>query len=83
MMRAAIAPCNANEPANPPPNWAGLLEVRSLRLERIRDIRGYVYFAGEDSSGCVTMLMLVIPARLTASITEAKAPKGTRSSART
>ncbi len=34
------------------------------------------------STGRVTMLMLVMPACLTASITEAKAPKGTRSSAR-
>ena len=34
------------------------------------------------SSGRVTMLILVIPARFTASITEAKAPKGTCSSAR-
>ena len=33
-------------------------------------------------SGCVTMLMFVMPACLTASMTEAKAPKGTRSSAR-
>jgi len=33
-------------------------------------------------SGWVTMLMLVMPACLTASMTEAKAPKGTRSSAR-
>jgi len=32
--------------------------------------------------GCVTMLMLVMPACLTASMTEAKAPKGTRWSAR-
>ncbi len=32
--------------------------------------------------GWVTMLMLVMPACLTASITEANAPKGTRSSAR-
>jgi len=35
------------------------------------------------SSGWVTMLMLVMPASLMASMTEAKAPKGTRSSART
>jgi hypothetical protein len=34
------------------------------------------------SSGRVTMLILVIPARFTASITDAKAPKGTCSSAR-
>ena len=34
------------------------------------------------SMGRVTMLMLVMPACFTASITEAKAPKGTRSSAR-
>src|SRR5665213_2443812 len=33
--------------------------------------------------GCVTMLMLVMPACLTASMTEANAPKGTASSART
>ena len=33
-------------------------------------------------NGWVTMLMLVMPACLTASITEAKAPNGTRSSAR-
>ena len=33
--------------------------------------------------GCVTMLMLVMPACLTASMTEANAPKGTFSSART
>ena len=32
--------------------------------------------------GWVTMLILVIPACLTASMTEANAPKGTRSSAR-
>ena len=32
--------------------------------------------------GWVTMLILLIPASLTASITEAKAPKGTLSSAR-
>jgi len=34
------------------------------------------------SIGWVTMLMFVMPACLTASITEAKAPKGTRSSER-
>ncbi len=38
---------------------------------------------GYFSKGCVTMLMLVMPARLTDSMTVAKAPNGTRSSART
>ena len=48
-------------------------------------LRGYCpagALTGWGSSGWVTMLMLVMPACLTASMTEAKAPKGTFSSAR-
>jgi hypothetical protein len=41
------------------------------------------HYFGYWLRGCVTMLMLVMPACLTASITEANAPKGTFSSART
>ena len=44
---------------------------------RLRGIVGYLAWRG-----WVTMLMLVMPACLTASMTEAKAPKGTFSSAR-
>jgi hypothetical protein len=50
--------------------FAAELEVRSYGIL----IYGF--------NGWVTMLMLVMPACLTASITEAKAPNGTRSSAR-
>jgi len=45
------------------------------------EVRGYDTLP-YGFSGWVTMLMLVMPACLTASMTEAKAPKGTRSSAR-
>jgi hypothetical protein len=47
------------------------------------------YFAGREPFeapfwiGCVTMLMFVMPACFTASMTDANAPKGTRSSAST
>jgi len=40
------------------------------------------YFEAPLFNGCVTMLIFVIPACFTASMTEANAPKGTRSSAR-
>src|SRR5579885_3061211 len=39
-------------------------------------------YLGPLFKGCVTMLMFVMPACFTASITEANAPNGTRSSAR-
>ena len=51
-----------------------------------RELRTWPLLCGGrvlDSSGWVTMLMLVMPARFTASMTEAKMPKGTVSSART
>ena len=47
----------------------------------VGDVSGHCEFA-YFCNGWVTMLMLVMPACLTASMTEAKAPKGTRSSAR-
>ena len=57
--------------------FVAVLVVFLAELEIRSDGLSYCGF-----NGWVTMLMLVMPACLTASMTEAKAPKGTRSSAR-
>jgi hypothetical protein len=52
-------------------------------MTREFDRRSYGRRSPQCSIGRVTMLILVMPASLMASMTEAKAPKGTRSSERT
>ena len=52
-------------------------------MTREFDGRSYGRRSPQCSIGRVTMLILVTPASLMASMTEAKAPKGTRSSERT
>ena len=52
-------------------------------MTREFDRSSYGRRSPQCSIGRVTMLMLVMPASLMASMTEAKAPKGTRSSERT
>ena len=63
------------EPAKLVPKFSA---VGSLRVK----VRWWPWRLPYFCNGWVTILMLVMPACLTASITEAKAPKGTRSSAR-
>src|ERR1035437_8803207 len=89
---AAAAAWSTIEPVNPPPSWSllpAMLEPRVVVCFAMvasfytdRSIVASYFAAFWDSTGWVTMLMLVMPARLTASITEANAPKGTFSSAR-
>jgi hypothetical protein len=61
---------------------AGEMVVTEI-VAREFDGRSYGGRPPQCSIGRVTMLILVMPASLMASMTEAKAPKGTRSSERT
>ena len=73
---ANMAACRMSAPAKLPRRFSAGASLRVSCWVAIA--RVYFWFRG-----WVTMLMLVTPACLIESMTEAKAPKGTRSSART